>query len=572
MNSQLDDFFNLKSEKKPKIQKDGFRERVSKNLNKDKIRLIPKVLSKRERYLILTFALIILAALISIPFTTFYHYTKALPDYGGSFSEGIIGEPHHINPLLSQTSDVDRDLVSLIFSGLMKYNPEGKLVPDIAKSYEVSSDGLNYTIYLKEGAKWHDGTPLTADDVIFTIQVAQNSDYGSPQRINWQGVDVEKVNDYALILKLKNKYAQFLSNLTLRILPKHVWQNIKPINFALSEFNLKPIGSGAYKFKRLKKDDTGKISYYELESNKGFHDGQSYIDKVGLKFYDSEEQMIAAYNKNDIENLSSLSAKNLNKVKFKKRVNINELQLPRYFGVFFNQNQNKTLSDKNVRLALDSGTDKKELIDKILDGKGLETNSPMLGDILGISNTAKHDYDLEKARKLLKDSKLSLRLTTSTWPELTNVASLLKEQWAKLGVDVAVEVLPTAELQQVIKERSYQALLFGEILNIDPDPFSLWHSSQKKDPGLNLALYDNKTADGLLEKARQTLNPLEREKLYEDFQKLIIEDKPAIFLYNPLYIYGQTNNIKGFKSKIISMPSDRFSNVEKWYINTKRRL
>ena len=113
-------------------------------------------------------------------------------------------------------------------------------------------------------------------------------------------------------------------------------------------------------------------------------------------------------------------------------------------------------------------------------------------------------------------------------------------------------------------------LLFGEILNIDPDPFSLWHSSQKRDPGLNLALYNNKSVDDLLEKARQTLNPLERMKQYQDLQKLIIEDAPVVFLYNPLYLYAQTHNIKGFNNKIISMPSDRFSNVEKWYINTKR--
>ncbi len=165
---------------------------------------------------------------------------------------------------------------------------------------------------------------------------------------------------------------------------------------------------------------------------------------------------------------------------------------------------------------------------------------------------------------------MTLRLTTPTWLELTNVANLLKEQWAKIGVELVIEVLPTQNLQQIIKERGYQMLLFGEILNIDPDPFSLWHSSQKRDPGLNLALYDNKSADNLLEKARQTLNPLERMKQYQDFQKLVVEDAPTVFLYNPLYIYAQTNNIKGFDSKIISTPSDRFSNVEKWYIETQR--
>jgi len=596
--NQLDDFFGLKSDNKEKLKKDGIKETILKNIGIAKIRLLPKVLSQKERYLVVALLFIIIGSLISVPFTVFYHYTKAAPDYGGSFTEGIVGEPHYINPLLSQNNDVDRDLVSLIYSGLMKYNEDGKLIPDLANSYEISSDGLNYTIYLKENAKWQDGTPLTTDDVTFTIQTAQNPDYGSLQRINWQGVEIETVDKYTVILKLKNKYAQFLNNLTINILPKHIWQDVKPVNFALSDFNLKPIGSGPYKFRKFKKDDTGRIKSYELESNKNFYAGQPYINNIELKFYNSENEMIDEYNKNSVENLAFVSANNLKKVKFKKRLNIEELKLPRYFGIFFNQNEAKILSDKNIRLALSYGTDKKDLIEKILDGKGLETNSPMIGEVLGImEDFKKYNYDPEKAKKLLADSgwsnpddkgilnktekakskndkpfteKLSLKLTTPTWAELTNVANLLKEQWAKIGIELVIEVLPTQDLQQIIKERGYQMLLFGEILNLDPDPFSLWHSSQKRDPGLNLALYDNKSADDLLEKARQTLNPLERIKQYQDFQKLVAEDVPVILLYNPLYIYAQTNSIKGFNNKTISMPSNRFSNIEKWYIDTKR--
>ncbi len=613
---QLDDFFGLKSDDKESRstnrRKEGIKETVLKNIGIAKIRLLPKVLSKKERYLVMALLIVFVGSLISLPFTVFYHYTKAVPDYGGSFSEGIVGEPHHINPLLSQNNDVDRDLVSLVYSGLMKYNEGGKLVPDLAKSYEISSDGLNYTLYLKEDAKWQDGTPVTSDDVVFTIQTAQNPDYGSLQRINWQGVDAEAVDKHTVILKLKNKYAQFLNNLTLNIIPQHIWQNIKPVDFALSGFNLKPIGSGPYKFTKLKKDDAGRIISYGLDYNNNFYDGRPYIDHIELKLYSSEDQMINEYNKNSVESMAFVSANNLKKVKFKKRLNIEELKLPRYFGVFFNQNQANILTDKNVRLALSYATDKKDLINKILDGKGLETNSPMVGEVLGLTGDVKtYDYNPDQAKKLLADAgwgipdnkgilskttkvptssrildgkaigtkskksksttdKLTIRLTTSTWPELTSVANLLKDQWAKIGVDLAVEVLPTQGLQQVIKERSYQMLLFGEILNIDPDPFSLWHSSQKRDPGLNLALYDNKSADGLLEKARQTLNPIERMRQYQDFQNIVIGDAPAIFLYNPLYIYAQTNSIKGFNRKIISMPSDRFSNIENWYINTKR--
>jgi peptide/nickel transport system substrate-binding protein len=153
---------------------------------------------------------------------------------------------------------------------------------------------------------------------------------------------------------------------------------------------------------------------------------------------------------------------------------------------------------------------------------------------------------------------------------LIEVATIIKERLAAVGIEVVIEALPISSLQQSIKERDYQMLLFGEILSIDPDPLTLWHSSQKRDPGLNLALYENKSADKLLDDARQALNPADRARKYADFQNLVIEDVPAAFLYSPLYIYGLSRHIQGFETHIVSMPSDRFSNISKWYINTKR--
>ena len=600
---QLDDFFGFNSGNKNKKHHEGIKETLTKNPDKrSQIRLLAKILSKKERYFILLLLLTIVGALVSIPFTAYHHFTKPAPNFGGSFVEGIVGEPLHINPLLlSQTGDADRDLANLIYSGLLKYNGQGKLVPDLAKSYEISSDGLNYTIYLKENAKWHDNTPVTADDVVFTIQTAQNGDYNSLQRVNWLGIEVEKLNETTLIFKLKNKYAQFLNNLTIRILPKHLWENVKPSNFALSELNLKPVGSGPYKFSKLKKDKLGLIQSYELTANRNFYDGRPYINDIELKFYNSESVMIDAYNKNEIDNLGALSAKNLKKIKFKQRVVLEKIKMPRYFSLFFNQSQSKLLSDKNLRLALAHATNKKALIDTLLDGNGIEINSPLIGEILDINtDTDNYGYDQDASKKILHDAgwdssdengilikkpdnsklkkgekpkptqTLSFKITTSTLPELTEAANIIKEQWKQVGVNVEVESLPTIDLQQAIKDRSYQILLFGEILNIDPDPFVLWHSSQKRDPGLNLALYDNKNADKLLEDARQNLNPMERAKSYDDFQKLIVAHLPAIFLYSPFYIYGRSKDIQGFDSSIIAIPSDRFSNIERWYINTKR--
>ena len=592
---QLDDFFGLPSPE-DKDGKQSSNSRHQKNIKevlkrknrnfKGKLKLLPKILSAKERYLILAFILTAIGSVIAIPVTAYYHFTRPVADYGGILQEGVIGEPRHINPLLAQ-NDADRDLVRLIYSGLLKYNQDGKLIPDLARSYDISSDELNYTIYIKENTKWHDGKPVVADDVIFTIQTAQNPDYGSSQRINWQGVEAEKIDDRTLVLKLKNKYAQFLNNLTLPILPEHLWANIKPINFALSELNIKPIGSGPYQFKKLQKDTLGQIRLYELKSNKNFHEDGPFIERIRLKFYGSEDELINSYNKNEITNLGLISSKNIKKLKFKQRLEIEQLIMPRYFGIFFNQNQSKILSDKNVRLAIAHGTDKEALVQKILEGNGKIVHSPIFsssteenGDI------KKYEYNKDLATEILqkagwsqkddtgvlmkKDEKLTLKLTTSTWPELIEAANLIKTQWKELGIDLQIETLPTPDLQQAIKDRNYQMLLFGEIINLDPDPFSLWHSSQKRDPGLNLALYDDKAADTLLEDARKTLNPLDRAQKYRDFQKLVIEELPALFLYNPYYLYGHSKKVKGFENEVIATPSERFLNVEKWYIETKR--
>lgn len=545
--------------------------------------------------------LIAIFSLAAIPISAYYHFTKPIPDFGGSFTEGLVGAPKYINPLLAQTNDVDRDLASLIYAGLMKYNEDGELKPALAGSYSVSDDGLVYTFKLRDNLKWHDGQPITADDVIFTILIAQNTDYDSFQRPNWQGVDVSKAGDQTIIFKLKTRYAQFPGNTTLGILPKHIWGSIKPSNFALSEMNIKPtVGAGPYKFSKIKRDPLGNVKSFELTAFDKYYGGKPYISKIIFKFYTSENELISAYNNNEIDGLGSVSPQKINSIRFPGQLKIKKLKLPRYFAVFFNQNQSKQLSDGNVRLALSYATDKKGILGKVLSDSGTMVDSPMLPGIIDISDSAeKYNFDIEKAKKILDDAgweyseenkvrekappppkkkgekpaepaKLEIRLTTSNWPELVAVADQIKKQWEAAGARINVEILNLPELQQAIKDRDYEALLFGEVLGLDPDPFSFWHSSQKRDPGLNLALYDNKAADKLLEEAKQTLDRSARLSKYDEFQKLVVKDMPAIFLYSPDYLYAQPVKVKNGKAGIISVPSDRFADVNQWYIKTKR--
>jgi peptide/nickel transport system substrate-binding protein len=590
--NQLEDFFGLNAGGGGS-DREGIKEALVRKLPlKSRLRLLPKVLSKTERYVILGLATIFVGALASIPITSYYHYTESVPSNGGTHTEGILGVPRLINPLLSQSSDADRDLAALVFSGLYRYNGQGKLVPDLAESLpETTSDGLSSSVTIRQDALWHDGTPVTADDVVFTVNTAQNSDYGIPLSIrgNWQGVTVEKISDRVVIFHLKSKYAQFPNILTVGILPKHLWGDIRPSNFSLSELNLKPIGSGPYQFSSIVKDDLGRIVTYKLAAWDKFYGGRAHIDTLEFSFYGSEDELIEAFNSNDVDSIGSISGMKVRDLAFLHRINLEQLKMPRYFALFFNQNQSKALADKNVRLALNYGTDRVAIINKAMDGNAFLINSPMMGGVLDINpNVRSYDYDLEKAKSVLaaggwatdaegrlarsKDNILEVKITTSQWSELGAVAQEVKSQWEKLGVKVTIEALPISQLQQVIKDRNYQILLFGEIMAIDPDPFTTWHSSQRQEPGLNLALYNNGTADRLIEEARGTLNPLERMQKYDDFQKILLEDIPAVFLYSPHYLYGLSNDVQGFTTELISTPEGRFTDITSWYIDTKRRF
>ncbi|MBI2052583.1 MAG: hypothetical protein HYT38_02850, partial [Candidatus Sungbacteria bacterium] len=151
------------------------------------------------------------------------------------------------------------------------------------------------------------------------------------------------------------------------------------------------------------------------------------------------------------------------------------------------------------------------------------------------------------------------------------VASALKSDWEKIGVKVNLDVVPVNAIQnQTIRPSQYEALLFGEVLGLNPDPFSFWHSTQRKDPGLNLALYSNKKADGLLETSRQASDPEDRVKKYQSLQEIIMQDAPAVFLYSPNYIYAVSGKINGLDLKAVNTPSQRFENINSWYIATKR--
>jgi len=557
---------------------------------------LPKILPLKERWITRILILLIFVSIVALLFNFYLNKTYIEPKIGGSYTEGILGQPRFINPILAQTNDADRDLTQIIYSSLFKYDGQGNLILDLTESYNISEDGLFYEIKIKENVKWHNNEQLTINDIIYTIKTIQDPEYKSPLKNNWQGVEMEKIDDFRMSFKLNNVYSPFLHNLTVGIIPKHLWAGISAQNFALAQYNVQPIGSGPYKFEKINKDDDGKIESIELIRNENFYlqfEGSPkgpFIENVTFKFFDGQIELIDAYKRRQIDGLSFVSG--INQLNIVNHLKIYEINIPAYYAVFFNQTESKVLADKTVRLALSYATDKKEIISKILSDKGIQIDSPMLPNWFGYtSETNIYEFALEHAKNTLESEgwkdlnndgirekivndeeiKLEINILTTDWPELKQTAELLKEQWGKIGAKINLEILDATTVQQdYIKTRQYEALLFGEVLNADPDPFAFWHSSQRKDPGLNLSVYANDKIDKLLEEGRQSIDQENRKEKYAEFQKLLIEDIPAVFLYSPTYIYPVNKKVNGIFIERFSQPSHRFSQIENWFIKTNR--
>ncbi|PCI29943.1 hypothetical protein COB55_01015 [Candidatus Wolfebacteria bacterium] len=564
---------------------------LGKTYNLPKSRELQNILSRFsfvERLVFALFVVVFVTTALGMLSQVNNYFLEAVPLEGGSISEGVIGTPRFINPLLA-LSDADRDITALVYSGLMKATPDNGLIPDLAKSYSVSEDGRVYTFILKEDLVFHDNRPLTTDDIEFTIQKVQDPALRSPKRVNWDGVTIEKIDTKTISFTLRQPYAPFLENTTIGILPKQIWRDIDAEGFPFSTYNTDPIGSGPYKVKKIKLDNTGVPTQYTLSSFKKYSLGKPYIDTIKVFLYQNEEGLTDGFKSGEVNNINSISPESAEKLS--RNAHIENIPLPRIFGIFFNQNQQPLFTDKTIRRALDTAIDKQKIVDDVLHGYGVALEGPLPPTVIAHNSNSDDTDRITEALEILvtdgwkfneedgvlekKTSKstrqLAFSITTANIPELKHVADLVKTEWEKLGARVEVKVFESSDLNQnVIRPRRYDSLLFGEIIGRDLDLFAFWHSSQRNDPGLNIALYANITADKLLEDARVIQDETTRLEKYELFQEEVQSDIPAVFLYAPDFIYVVSEDLKNLRLGHITTPSERFLNVHEWYIDTEK--
>jgi len=507
------------------------------------------------------------------------------PIRGGSIIEGVIGHPQVINPLYSQTSFVDQDIVKLVFSGLVKMSRGREFLPDLATSWNVLNNGKTYIFNLRDDVVWHDGQPFNADDVVFTIKVIQNDSYPGILKENWSNITVTALNPSTVQFTLPNPSTFFLSQATIGLLPAHLFAYLPVVDIGTSSHNHKPIGTGPYKIvstANLRDSVT-------LTVNNEYYGQIPFIEKIVFYFYDNEKSLLNALRNGTV---TSGGFASLNESLEADLANINTYvyQLPQYKAVFINQlGGNQALADKSVRQALALATNKAKIIRDVASGNASSVDSPILPGFWGhLPNINTYPFDFVAARDalhqggwkdvdgdgFLEKGEVKLSLTLSFKDDIIDntIAKILVSDWEAIGVQVLLNPVPSIDLfDLVIRPRNYDMLIFGQNLGSDSDPYVYWHSSQTSDPGLALSIMYDKDIDNNLELARLSSNLNRAISYYHRFQKAFARELPAILLYQPNFVYLADNKVKGITEEInFGSISDRFINVGDWYIKSHK--
>lgn len=542
-------------------------------------RLLPfyTKLSPGDRFIATILGLLVIGTSLAGLIALQRSFLVTVPAKGGSLTEGIVGSPRFVNPLLAFT-DADRDLTALTYAGLMGTDGEGNLVPVLAERYRVSEDGQEYTFSLREDAKFSDGTPVTADDVVFTVEKAQDPALRSPELANWANIRAEALDARTVVFTLPKPYAPFLVDTTLGILPADKWRNIPVDEFSFSPLMTNPIGAGPFKVARVSRDKDGSVTGYELRASDTYVLGRAYLDVIYVKFYDDVAKLADAYERKSIQSAYGIPVKDALRSPYS-----------RVFGAFFNSDENPVFARLEVRKALSLAIDRNRIVNEVLGGYATPLTSPVPpgsgvdafvlpeGDGVALATEVLIDegwtQNEETGAWENEDENLSLpqvTLKTSNVPELKAIAASIETDWERLGVPTEVALYEPGDLAaSVIRPRAYEALLFGMVIGRDRDLFAFWDSGERSDPGLNIAAYANRTVDLLLERIREEQDPeIAREDLRE-VSDLIASDYPAAFTHAPDFLYAIPNSVHGVRLPQIASPSDRFATVAAWYRNTE---
>ena len=516
------------------------------------------------------------------------------PITGGVYTEALVGEFLRLNPFLDLYNPSDHAVDQLLFNGLIRFDSEGIPQADLAESWGVSQDGTVYNFSLRTDVLWHDGEPFTSEDVLYTIGLLQSQHGMVPtdMRNLWAEVEVVAFSDSQLQFLLPEPYAPFLDYLTFGILPEHILSGMSLDQIIDDPYNLAPIGTGPFRFQRLLVEND-QIVGVVLEAFDAYFLDRPYLDEFIFRYYSTSEEAVAAYQSGEVEGIGDVDPSILSEVLMEPDLSIYTAREPLLTMVYLNLDNAEVgfLQEPDFRLALMQSINRDLIIEKTYSGQAVKANGPIMpGTWAYYDDLEVIDYDALQAQALFEatgvtsDSETSTNVTedgleiavTLLHPDTaqhTQIAELIKKDWEALGVTVTLVAKPYDDVLADLAAREYQTALVDINLtrSPDPDPYPLWGQAQIQN-GQNYAEWDNRSASEYLEQARMTVDMAERQLLYRNFQVLFMREMPSLLLFYPVYTYAVSADINGINFGPIFEPSDRFNNVQEWYILSGREM
>jgi peptide/nickel transport system substrate-binding protein len=519
------------------------------------------------------------------------YYLRLQPVPGGTYTEGMVGSFTNASPLYA-TSLVDTTVSRLVFAGLLTYDRQNRLVGDLAQTWQVDPNGKTYTVTLKPHLTWHDGQPLTADDVVYTFQTIQNPDADSPLFHAWQGITVKAADDLTVTFALQNPLASFPYGLTTGIVPRHSLQSVQAAQLRSATFNTThPIGAGPFAWDAVQVSGTApdiRQQQIGLKANPAYQGGRPKIDQFVVKAFGSEEIMAGSFNRQEINAMVGLDHL---PDSIKKSGNLQDYSLPLTAETMvFLRNDSEIFKDAKVRQAMVQAVNVPQLVAG-LSYPAIVADEPILRGELGYNAAARQlGLNVQQAKASLdaagwKQSgnevrknganELRIHLYAPNNADYAYVTQQLQKAWQAIGAKVEVTLPDDQDLQATINTRQYDALLYGISIGADPDVFAYWHSSQadvRAASRLNFADYKSSAADKALEGARTRDDPSLRAAKYLPFLQAWRNDAPALALYQPRFYYVSHGPVFGFENKTLNTAADRFINVQNWMVRQDHEL
>ena len=521
------------------------------------------------------------------------------PVKGGVLTEAIIGQFGRLNPTIDFYNQADRDVDRLVYCGLVKFDDRGIPQADAAESWGVSKDGTVYNFALRKNALWHDGTSVTADDVIFTIELLKHPDNPAPVDLRdfWGAVEVIRLDEKTLQFRLPEPFAPFLDYLSFGLLPKHLLAQRTPKEMLDDPFNLMPVGCGPYRMQRLITEQNEKgeaiVKGVMLKAFDQFYTHAAYIDQVIIQYYPDEVTAFSAYQEGKVQAISNVGAKILAQVLVDPTISLYSSRLPKLTLIVFNLDNPEVpfFQDAEIRKALMIGINRQKILDRVFKGQAIIANGPIIPSTWAYSEgIPQFTFDTNKAITKLKKAEYVIPATGTTrakgeqkfafellYPDDENmqkVAEIIQEGWVSLQLDVSIKPMKYEQmLSEALETRKYQAAIIeiNQIRTPDPDPYPFWHQTQATG-GQNYGQWQDRQASEYLELARITSNPVERGRLYRNFQVRFASELPALPLYFPIYNYGISSEIQGVKIGTMFDPSDRYALFTDWFLVARNKF